>query len=195
VLLGKAFPGFDPSLVEAKQAWTQGEVWKPAREFVEHIWADTYDWVEQLWAMHAVYDHIFGQFVRREFFQRIAGLHGDTLTPVIQFQALTYHQQAADGVSAFCLKHLIDDEPVYGQHNRRYLHAWTGKYLPQVEKALKAFLAIYKEVPVKVDGVTCRAGVQAGVERVVNGWADRFAEPIGYKFNRNAFVKNVMAGY
>lgn len=195
VLLGKVFPGFDPSLTEGKAAWTGAGVWKPAREFVEHIWAETYDWVEQLWAMHAIHDHIFGQFVRREFFQRLAGVHSDTLTPLIQSQALTYHQQAVDGVSALCLKLLIDDEPAYGQHNRRYLRAWTGRYLPQAGEALKAFLAIYKEVPVKVDGVTCRAGVQAAVERVMDDWAARFADPIGYKFNRAQFVNEVMSGY
>lgn len=195
VLLSKVFPDFDPGLSQASQAWTQGDVWKPARQFVEHIWADTYDWVEQLWAMHAIHDHIFGQFVRREFFQRVAGVHSDTLTPQIQGQAMVYHKQAVDGVTALCLKLLIDEEPVYGQHNRRYLRAWTGRYLPAAGEALKSFLAIYKEVPVKVDGITCRDGVRAGVERVVNDWADRFAEPIGFNFDRKAFIDNVMSGY
>lgn len=195
VLLSKIFPDFDASLTEAKQAWTQSETWKPAREFVEHIWMGTYDWVEQMWAIHAIYDHIFGQFVRREFFQRLSGIHGDTFTPFIQTQALTYHGQAVDGVSALCLKMLITEEPVYSQHNRRYLRAWTARYLPKVEQALKAFLGVYKEVPVKVDGITCKSGVQASVERIVNDWADRFAEPISYKFDRQAFIRNVMAGY
>ncbi|WP_068635402.1 aromatic/alkene monooxygenase hydroxylase subunit beta [Thauera butanivorans] len=195
VLLSKVFPGFDADLAEAKQAWTEDKSWKPAREFVEHIWAETYDWVEQLWAIHAVYDHIFGQFVRREFFQRLGGIHGDTLTPFIQNQALTYHLQARDGVTALCFKFLIEDEPVYAQHNRRYLRAWTGRYLPQVGRALKAFLAIYKEVPVKIDGVTCREGVRASVERVVDDWAARFAEPINFKFNRAAFIDDVLSGY
>ncbi|MDD4868761.1 MAG: hypothetical protein PHQ28_17135, partial [Mycobacterium sp.] len=195
VLLGKIYPDFDPGLATAKRAWTQDALWKPAREFVEHIWADTYDWVEQLWAIHGIYDHIFGQFVRREFFQRVAGIHGDTLTPIIQSQALTYHGQAADGLQALCLKMLIDEEPVYAGHNRRYLRAWTGRYLPRVVSALKAFLGIYRQVPVKLDGVTCRVGVQASVERVIDDWARRFAEPIGFKFDREAIVAEIMSGY
>lgn len=195
VLLSKVFPDFDPSTDSGKQAWTKGEAWKPGREFVERIWGETYDWVEQLWAIHGIYDDIFGQFVRREFFQRLAGIHGDSLTSLVQGQALTYHQQATDGLQALCLKMLVKDEPVYGGHNRRYLRAWTDRHLPQTIAALKAFISIYKEVPVKVDGFTCRAGVQASVERVLDGWAQRFAEPLDYKFDRDALVAEVMLGY
>ncbi|MDD2877283.1 MAG: hypothetical protein PHZ23_08640 [Acidiphilium sp.] len=195
VLLGKIFPDFDESLGDAKKSWTEAAMWKPAREFVEHIWGEVYDWGEQLWAIHGVHDHIFGQFVRREFFQRLAGIHGDTLTPFIQTQALTYHQQAAEGVTALFGKMLINEEPIYSTHNRRYLRAWTNQYLPQTTAALKAFIGVYKDLPVKVDGITCRAGVQASVERVIDDWSRRFAEPLDLKFDRNAFVREVMSGY
>lgn len=195
ILLGKIFPDFDPSLAVAKQAWTQDALWRPAREFVEHIWMGVYDWVEQLWAIHGIYDHLFGQFVRREFFQRLAGLYGDTLTPFIQTQALSYHQQAGDALQAFCVKMLIEEEPVYGAHNRRYLRAWTKRYLPGTQEALKAFLAIYKNLPVQVEGVTCRVGVEAAVRRIVDDWGRRFADPIDFRFDKEAFISNVMAGY
>lgn len=195
LLIGKIFDDFDPSLTAAKQAWTEDALWKPAREFVENIWMDVYDWVEQLWAIHGIYDHIFGQFVRREFFQRLAGIHGDTLTPFIQTQALTYHTQATEGLKALCVKMLLEEELIFANHNRRYLQAWTERYLPKTVNALKSFLGIYKQVPIKMEGVTCRAGVQAAVERVVDDWAERFAKPISFKFDRAAVIGEIMSGY
>jgi len=195
VLLGKMYPDFDPSMVAPKAQWMTSPMWKPARELVETVWQETYDWSEQLWAIHAVYDDIFGQFVRREFFQRVAGLHGDTLTPYIQGQATSYHQQAVESSKAYFFKLMIDEESVYSLHNKRYLKAWTDKWLPGTTAALKAFLSVYRELPVKVDGVTCRAGVQASVERIIDGWVERIAAPLGYKFDRNAFVNEVMSGY
>lgn len=195
VLLGKLNSDFDPSMVAPKSQWMTNPMWKPARELVETVWQETFDWSEQLWAIHSVYDDIFGQFVRREFFQRVAGIHGDTLTPYIQGQATSYHQQALESSNAYFFKMMIDEEPVYALHNKRYLKAWTDKWLPGTTAALKAFIGIYRDLPVKVDGVTCRAGVQASVERIIDSWVERIALPLDYKFDRNAFVKEVMSGY
>ena len=195
VLLAKNFPGFDPSLADGKAQWMSSPTWAPARSFVETVWGDTYDWCEQLWAIHCIYDEIFGQFVRREFFQRVASIHGDTLTPWIQSQANLYHQQAVDASKALFFKMLQDEEPVYSVHNKRYLLAWTDRWLPRTGAALKAFLAVYRDLPVTLDGVTCRAGVQASVERVVDDWVARFAGPLGYRFDRDAFINDIMSGY
>jgi methane monooxygenase component A beta chain len=195
VLLAKNFPGFDPSLSEAKDRWTKATLWRPARETVETVWGDTYDWCEQLWAIHCVYDDLFGQFVRREFFQRLAAIHGDTLTPWLLAQSSIYHQQAVDSSKALFFKLLVDEEPVYAMHNKRYLKAWTDRWLPRTIAALKAFMQVYAEVPVKVEGVTCRAGVEASMIRVIDDWAARIAEPLSYKLDRAALVAEVMTGF
>lgn len=195
VLLAKNFPGFDPSVTEGKAQWMTSPSWQPARHFVETVWGDTYDWCEQLWAIHCVYDDIFGQFVRREFFQRVAAIHGDTLTPWIQSQANQYHQQAVESSKALFFKMLQDEEPVYSLHNKRYLKAWTDRWLPRTAAALKAFLGHYRGLPVTLEGVTDRAGVQTAVERVVGDWETRIAAPLGYRFDRDAFVADVMTGY
>ena len=83
LFIAKLVPGFDASTDVPKKIWTTDPIYAGARSAVEEIWQGIQDWNEILWSAHAVYDATFGQFVRREFFQRLATVYGDTLDALL----------------------------------------------------------------------------------------------------------------
>ena len=191
--LAKVVPGFPESTDEPKREWTQGSIYKGAREAVQDIWQATYDWNEILWSCHMVYDPLFGQFVRREFFQRLSSYYGDTLTPFFINQMQLYYAQAKD-INADMFFHCLGDDPEFGDYNRRMLRAWTDKWLPRTVQALHDFMGIFAKIP-EIAGVTCKDSVEAALDRVLSDWQEDYADKISYKFKKAEIIKAIMKGY
>lgn len=191
--LAKVVPGFPESTDVPKKEWTQGEIYRGAREAVQDIWQATYDWNEILWSCHMVYDPLFGQFVRREFFQRLSSYYGDTLTPFFINQMQLYYHQAKD-ITSDMFFYCLADDPEFGDYNRRMLRAWTDKWLPRTVQALHDFMGIFENIP-EIEGVTSRAAVQAALDRVLSDWQEDYADKISYPFDKAETIKAVMKGY
>jgi methane monooxygenase component A beta chain len=192
LFIAKLVPGFDASTDVPKKIWTTDPIYAGARAAVEEIWQGIQDWNEILWAGHCVYDALFGQFVRREFFQRLATVYGDTLTPFFTAQSQTYFQitrGAMEDLFVYCLA----NDPEFGAHNRTFLHAWTDQYLDKSVVALRDFVGLYAKVE-NVAGATDRAGVSEALHRVFGDWNADYAEKIGYKVNVDQRVDAVLAG-
>ncbi len=68
---------------------------------------------------HAVYDATFGQFVRREFFQRLATVYGDTLTPFFTARSQTNFQITRGAIDDLFV-HSLANDPEFGAHNRAF---------------------------------------------------------------------------
>ncbi|MDI4655144.1 MULTISPECIES: methane monooxygenase [Xanthobacter] len=193
VFLSKQIENFDADLVRAKEVWTKSPIYAGIREAVERLWGDTYDWGEILWASHAIIDAIYGQFVRREFFQRIAPAYGDNITPWFLSQASGYAQTAKGGVRRLFGDNLAND-PDFGLHNRAVIRAWTDKWLPVTLAGLRGFVGIYAQLPNASEKVAGRSVVEEGVERVMQDWATDFAHLIGYEADVAGLVAEVMSG-
>jgi methane monooxygenase component A beta chain len=190
--ISKLVPGYSDSPDAGKREWTKGTIYKSARETVESIWQDTYDWNEIAFAAHSVYDPLFGQLVRREFFQRLAPAFGDSLTPFLVAGMQTSFQTtkaAMADVFYYCLA----DDPEYAGYNRRWLRAWTEKWLPRTIAAMTDFLGVFASLP-KKEGFTDRAAVAASVERVVSDWIIDYADKIDYKVDQTKMVTSILSG-
>jgi methane monooxygenase component A beta chain len=187
--LAKLVPSFPESTDGPKQVWTKDAVYTGARETVETIWQGIQDFNEILWAAHGVYDPLLGQFVRREFFGRIAPLYGDSLTPFIVQQSQTYFQIAKADLSDLFFYSLADD-PEFSDYNRKWYRAWTEKWLKQTVKALHDFMGIYAKID-RISGVTDKTSVQEAVVRVVGDWNRDYAKHIDFKADIDQIAASV----
>jgi len=194
VFINKILPSFPADLDSAKHMWMQLPVYSKMRETVQELWQGTYDWAEIIWSVHGVFDPIVGQFMRREFFSRLAPLYGDNLTPWIQSQAQDYAQTAKLGTKKLMVDVLSQDE-TFGAHNATVVDAWTEKWLPDTIASLKGFMAAYEMLPYQVEGFTDKKSVEASVRLVLNDWVTDFAKPANYSVDVDALVQEVMSGY
>jgi len=188
--LAKIVPGFDESTAVPKKEWTTGNIYKSARLAVEGIWQDVFDWNESLFSVHAVYDALFGQFVRREFFLRLAPKFGDNLTPFFINQAQSYYGITKLDVQDYFYTTLVADTE-FGEYNSKVLRNWTSKWLGQTVNALRDFVGIFALLPA---GTTTREEITASLYRVVDDWAEDYAGKIGFKVDRDQIVNAVLAG-
>jgi hypothetical protein len=191
--IAKLVPGYSDSPAPGKQEWTHGKAYKSARETVEVIWQDTYDWNEIAFAAHSVYDPLFGQLLRREFFQRLAPAYGDSLTPFI-IAGMQTSFQITKAAMADIFYYCLGDDPEYGGYNRRWMRAWTDKWLPRTVAAMTDFLGVFASLP-KKEGFTDRDSVNESVNRVVSDWIADYAKKIDYKTDQAKLVTAIMTGY
>ncbi|MGD0635874.1 MAG: aromatic/alkene monooxygenase hydroxylase subunit beta [Beijerinckiaceae bacterium] len=187
--LSKIVPGFPESTEGPKKVWLTSPIYRGARETVEEFWQGIQDFNEILWAVHCVYDPIFGQFARREFFGRLAAAYGDGLTPFVLNQTQTYFQTTKAAMGDMFFYSLADD-PHFGAHNRTWLRAWTSKWLQKSAEALHDFLAIYDKVDT-IPGVSDAAGIKAAVARVVNDWVEDYANKIDFKIDPAQLIASI----
>ena len=187
--LAKLVPGFPESTDGPKQVWLTNPIYRGARETVQEFWQGIQDFNEILWAVHGVYDPIFGQFARREFFGRLSAHYGDSLTPFILSQTQTYFQTTKAAISDMFFYSLAEDKQ-FGAHNKTWLRAWTGKWLLKTAEALHDFLPIFELVD-KVPGVSDAAGIKAAVARVVNDWVGDYADKIDFKIDADKLIASI----
>ncbi len=187
--LSKVSPGFPESTEGPKKVWLTDPIYKGARETVEEFWQGIQDFNEILWAVHGVYDPLFGQFVRREFFGRLAAHYGDGLTPFFLAQTQTYFQ-ITKAATADLFFYSLGEDPVFGEHNLTWYRAWTDKWLKKTAEALHDFLGIYAKVD-RVPGVSDAAGIKDAVARVVNDWVEDYAKKIGFKVDANQLIASI----
>ena len=190
--IAKLVPGLDASTAAPKETWLTSPVYNGARTLVQELWQGIQDWNEILWVAHNVYDPIFGVFVRREFFQRLAPQFGDSLTPFFTAQAQTYFQVTRGAVSDLYLGSLAND-PEFGDLNRTFLRAWTEKWLSGTITALKDFVGLYAKIP-PIAGVTDKASVTEAVSRVISDWVHDYADKIDFKVDQESLVATVTSG-
>jgi methane monooxygenase component A beta chain len=188
--LAKIVPGFDESTEVPKTEWTKGAIYKGARQTVEGLWQEVFDWNETVFSVHAVYDSLFGQFVRREFFQRLAPRFGDNLTPFFINQAQTYFQITKVGVQDQYHTTLGDD-PEFSDYNRTVMRNWTRKWLEPTLGAMRDFMGLFAKLPA---GITNKDEITASLYRVVDDWIEDYASRIDFKVNRDQLVNTVLAG-
>ncbi len=185
---------FPAHLDNAKDLWMNDPVYAKTRDTVQELWQGTFDWAEIIWSVHGVFDPIVGQFMRREFFSRLAPLYGDNLTPWILSQAQDYAQTAKLGTTKLMVD-VLSQDVTFGDHNSAVVDAWTEKWLPDTIASLKGFMAAYDMLPYQVDGFTDKASVEKSVRVVINDWVTDFAKPANFSVNVDSVVQEVMSGY
>jgi len=157
---------------------------------VEALWQEVFDWNESTFSVHGVYDPLFGQFVRREFFQRLAPRFGDNLTPFFINQSQTYFQITKAGVQDLYYTTLADD-PEFGDYNRTVLRNWTQKWLEPTIGALRDFMGLFAKLPA---GTTDREEIELSLTRVVDDWIEDHASRIDFRADRDQIINAVLSG-
>ena len=122
-------------LEPAKRRWLSDPLFAGARRFVERLWADGYDHVEVVFALALIYEPLFGRFVRREFFYRLAPLHGDQLTPQVLWPFFR-STEAADTWARELFGRLLGGDAEFGEYNKRVFDWWTRRWLPRAIEAV-----------------------------------------------------------
>ncbi len=191
--LAKLVPGFQESTEQPKKEWAEGKIYKGARLAVQDIWQATYDWNEILFSAHIAYDPLFGQFVRREFFQRLAAHFGDTLTPFFINQSQLYFTQTKGIVDDMFFAEGLANDAEFGDYNRRVMRTWLDKWLPRTVQALHDFMGLYAKLP-SVPGLTDKEAVAESLSRVFDDWKVDYADKVSYKFDKAAIIKTILNG-
>ncbi len=158
----------------------------------KRLWQGIQDWNEILWSVHGVYDAIFGQFVRRDFFGRLASHYGDNLTPFFIAQSQTYYQINKAGIQDLYLTCLAND-PEFSDLNRRWLRAWTSKWLAATVESLRDFVGIYAKVD-RCRASRDKAAVTANVRRVLTDWVEDYANGIDFKIDVDKTCAYIVSG-
>jgi len=190
--LAKVVTGFEESTDAPKKIWLEEPAYQGARNFVEEIWQGTYDHMESLFTLHMLYDPLFGQLVRKEFFQRLATNNGDGLTPFFINQAQTYAHIVKDDMKDLFVRCLADD-PEFSDHNRAWMQAWCDKWLPLAQKAMTDFMGMYAKVP-DTAGVVDKAIIEESVTRVVSDWVEDYIKPLSLKVDAEKLKREILSG-
>jgi methane monooxygenase component A beta chain/propane monooxygenase small subunit len=142
--LEKAVPGFSDS--GAKQQWLEAEHYQPLRKVVELLMHSTDDWAEVAVALNLVVDPIVGEVALSRLVGRPAGLHGDTVTPVIVRSAERDRRRNAAWTKTLVQMVVADDVPA-ASDNRQVIEGWLNHWTPLALAAAEPLSAVYDRIP------------------------------------------------
>jgi Methane/Phenol/Toluene Hydroxylase len=128
VYLGQVLSESISEVAPAKQRWLNDPAYAGARTFVEHLWGDGYDHIEVLFALALIYEPLFGRFLRREYYYRLAPLHGDQLTPQVLWPSFR-SAEAADIWTRELFGRLLGGDPEFGDYNKNVMSWWAKRWL------------------------------------------------------------------
>ncbi|MDP7704827.1 monooxygenase [Mycobacterium sp. TY815] len=132
------------------RTWLEDPVCQPARRLVERLMAVT-DWGEMLLITNLVVEPLYAALVGSEFFRRLAPLHGDVVTPVIEMTNEIGRARSKE-MALQLVRLLTSDTDRAGRQvpaaqNRETLQAWVNSWYPDAIAAVDAFLPLFDSVP------------------------------------------------
>lgn len=136
--LTQALTGFSDA--QAKTTWLTDPLWQGARETIEQLMA-LRDWGEAIVAANLVFEPLFGELVRVEFFLRFAPRHGDGVTPAIIETAELDWERNRKWTKAFI--ELLLNDPTHAAHNRNLLQSWVNAWTPLTMKAMENLAPLF----------------------------------------------------
>ena len=142
--LEKAVPGFSDA--GAKEAWLQAEHYQPMRRVVEEIMHSTDDWAEVAVAINLCFDPIVGEVGLSRMVSRLAGLHGDSVTPMIIRTAERDRRRNQAWTQALVNLVIADDVPAAAE-NGAVIEEWLAKWTPAAIAAAEPLAEVYKGIP------------------------------------------------
>lgn len=134
--------------------WLDDPVCQPARRLVERLMSLT-DWCEIILMTNFVIEPLYTTLVGSEFFRRLAPLHGDIVTAVIEMTTET--ARARNRRMAQELMNLVSAESdrvgrsVPNERNREIVQGWANTWYPDAMAAAEAFLPLFDSASVSAD--------------------------------------------
>ncbi len=151
--------------------WLHDPACQPARRLVERMLA-LRDWAEMVIVTNLVVEPLLTAFVGSEFFRRLAPLHGDVVTPVIEMTAeadrLRNRAATRELVRLVTSDTTRDGRPVPVAANRRILQDWVDGWYPDALAAVEAFRPVFGLAPARPGlGSEAKHRVLASTEAVL----------------------------
>lgn len=134
--------------------WLEDPICQPARRLVERVMSLT-DWCEALLMSNLVIEPLYTAVVGSEFFRRLAPLHGDVVTTVIEMTAEA--TRARNRAMAVALVKMVSADSdrvghtVSNTRNREVIQGWVESWYPDVLAAVTAFLPLFRLAAVGSD--------------------------------------------
>jgi hypothetical protein len=184
VYLAQVSPHARAEVAPSRALWLEHPGWRGARAVIEELWGRTHDHIELLFALHVLHEPLFGRLIRHELFTRVAGRHGDLLTPRVLGPSARA-AEAARGWTGELFGRTLGGDPVFGAHNRTLMRYWASRWLPRELEALRAARLLWEELG---------APFVESARRVVGDWAERFAPLFQDHTDVEALVRAVTEG-
>ncbi|MDG5481968.1 ferritin family protein [Mycolicibacterium gadium] len=134
--------------------WLDDPICQPARRLVERVMSST-DWCEVLLMTNLIIEPLYTALVGSEFFRRLAPLHGDVVTTVIEMTAEA--ARARNRAMAMALVKMVSADSdrvgrtVSNTRNREVMQSWVESWYPMAMAAASAFLPLFKTAAVNGD--------------------------------------------
>jgi methane monooxygenase component A beta chain/propane monooxygenase small subunit len=142
--LEKHVPGFSDA--GAKAQWLEAAEYQPTRRVVEEIMHATDDWAEVAVAINLVFDPIVGEVALSRMVGRLAGRHGDSVTPMIVRTAERDRRRNQAWTQALVRLVTADDVPAASE-NRSVISEWIAAWTPKAIEAASALSVVYDRIP------------------------------------------------
>jgi methane monooxygenase component A beta chain/propane monooxygenase small subunit len=130
--------------------WLEDPMCQPARRLVERAMSLT-DWCELILMSNLVVEPLYTALVGSEFFRRLAPLHGDVVTAVIEMTAeiarLRNQNMAVELVKLVCADSDRIGRSVPSARNREIIHGWIASWYPDTLGAAEAFVPLFESAP------------------------------------------------
>jgi hypothetical protein len=147
VFLGQVIAESIAEVAPAKHRWLNDPAFAGARSFVEHLWRDGYDHIEVVFALALIYEPLFGQFARQEYFYRLAPVHGDHLTPQVLWPSLR-SAEAANTWTGELFGRILGADAEFGTYNKQLMAWWTNRWLPRAVEAVADISVLFSSTDV-----------------------------------------------
>ncbi|ACC38600.1 aromatic/alkene monooxygenase hydroxylase subunit beta [Mycobacterium marinum] len=152
-----------------REAWLNDPACQGARRLVERL-LSLRDWGEMVTMTNLVVEPLIATVIGSEFFRRLAPLHGDPVTAVIEMTVEADRRRNRAATQALVKMLTADTDragrPVPAAENRDLMQRWVDSWYPDALAAVDAFLPVFDAAPVGSGG-----GEQAK-RRVVSATAD-----------------------
>jgi len=142
--LEKAVPGFSDA--GAKEQWLEAEHYQPMRRMVEEIMHATDDWAEVAVVVNLVFDPIVGEVALSRLVGRLAGPHGDSVTPMIVRTAERDRRRNQAWTRELVRMLTADDVPAAAE-NSAVIEEWLAKWTPLAIAAAEPLATVYERIP------------------------------------------------
>jgi NAD(P)H-flavin reductase len=183
---------FGPFPIEAaRAAFLDDDVWQPTRSYLERLGATT-DWGEVVVAANLCLEPVVGTLLRRELGTRVAGAHGDMVTPVLA-RVETQEWEWVRGWTVELIRFLLGDAS-HGEANRELITGWVREWLPEAVQAAMALAPLAGQVPggVDVEQAVARVTRYAGRMLAQSGLSE-LCSLVGYEPSPDELPEEVVA--
>jgi len=142
--LEKAVPGFSDA--GAKDQWLTAEHYQPMRRLVEELMHACDDWAEVAVALNLVVDPIVGEVGLSRLVGRPAGLHGDSVTPMIVRTAERDRRRNQAWTQELVRMVTADNVPAAAE-NGAVVEEWLARWTPAAIAAAEPLSVVHDRIP------------------------------------------------